>query len=130
MSRRKEYRRGVLSPTRIAALEAITGWEWNPHDAAWHRMLTHLDQAAHHHETVAHISQTAVIGGANIGHWGDGATHPTPPGAASPPTGLTPYKPYPAGTGRHTRPTNSPDPQRTRQHQVTANPRLPTLPGR
>jgi len=34
MNRRKEYRIGVLSPTRIAALEEITGWEWNPHDAA------------------------------------------------------------------------------------------------
>jgi len=69
MSRRKEYRLGVLSPTRVAALEAITGWEWNPHDAAWHRMFTHLQRAAHHHGTVAHITQTAVIDGANIGHW-------------------------------------------------------------
>jgi len=69
MSRRKEYRLGVLSPTRIAALETIPGWEWNPHDAAWHRMFTHLEQAAHHHGTVAHITQTTVIDGANIGHW-------------------------------------------------------------
>ncbi len=69
MSRRKEYRRGILSPTRIAALEAIDGWEWNPQDAAWWRMFAHLDQAAHHHGTVAHITQTAVIYGVNIGHW-------------------------------------------------------------
>jgi len=69
MSRRKEYRRGVLSPTRIAALEAIPGWEWNPYDAAWHRMFTHLELAAHHHGSVAHITQTAVIDGVNIGHW-------------------------------------------------------------
>jgi hypothetical protein len=69
MGRRKEYRRGVLSPTRIAALEAIPGWEWNPYDAAWHRMFTHLKQAAHHHGTVAHITQTAVIDGVHIGHW-------------------------------------------------------------
>ncbi len=69
MSRRKEYRLGVLSPERIAALETIDGWEWNPHDAAWYRMFTHLEQAAHHHGTVAHITQTTVIDGANIGHW-------------------------------------------------------------
>jgi len=69
MSRRKEYRLSVLSPTRIAALEAIDGWEWNPHDAAWHRMFTHLQQAAHHHGSVAHITQTTVIDGVNIGHW-------------------------------------------------------------
>jgi len=54
MSRRKEYRLGVLSPTRIAA---------------WHRMFTHLEQAADHRGSVAHISQTAVIDGVNIGHW-------------------------------------------------------------
>jgi len=63
MSRRKEYRRGVLSPTRIAALEAIDGWEWNPYDAAWHRMFQHLERAAHHHGSVAHITQSAVIEG-------------------------------------------------------------------
>ncbi len=69
MSRRKQYRLGVLSPGRIAALEAIRGWEWNPHNAAWHRMFTHLERAADHHGTVAHITQTAVIDGVNIGHW-------------------------------------------------------------
>jgi hypothetical protein len=69
MSRRKEYRLGILSPTRIAALEAIDGWEWNPYDAAWWRMFTHLEQAAHHHGSVAHITQTTVIDGVNIGHW-------------------------------------------------------------
>jgi len=58
-----------LTPTRIAALQAIPGWEWNPYDAAWWRMFTHLEQAAHHHGTVAHITQTAVIDGVNIGHW-------------------------------------------------------------
>ncbi len=69
MSRRKEYRLGVLSPARVAALETITGWEWNPHDAAWHRMFTHLAQAAHHHGSVTHITQTTVIDGMNVGHW-------------------------------------------------------------
>jgi len=69
MSRRKEYRRGILSPTRIAALQAIPGWEWNPYDAAWWRMFTHLEQAAHHQGSVAHITQTAVIDGVNVGHW-------------------------------------------------------------
>jgi len=69
MSRRKEYRLGILSPTRITALEAIDGWEWNPYDAAWWRMFTHLEQAAHHHGSVAHITQTTVIDGVNIGHW-------------------------------------------------------------
>ncbi len=37
MSRRKEYRRGVLAADRIQALEAIPGWEWAPYDAAWQR---------------------------------------------------------------------------------------------
>jgi len=69
MSRRKEYRLGVLSPDRVAALQAIPGWEWNPHDAAWHRMFIHLEQAAHHRGSVAHITQTTVIDGVNVGHW-------------------------------------------------------------
>jgi len=68
MSRRKEYRLGVLSPTRITALEAITGWEWNRTTPPGTACLPHLDQAAHHHGTVAHITQTTVIDGANIGH--------------------------------------------------------------
>jgi len=67
--RRSNYHQGTLSPTRIAALEAITGWEWNPYDTAWRRMFTHLQQAAHHHGSVAHITQTAVIDGVNVGHW-------------------------------------------------------------
>jgi len=59
-------RRPLPQPRR--RLEAIDGWEWNPHDAAWRRMFTHLEQAAHHHGSVAHITQTTVIDGANIGH--------------------------------------------------------------
>jgi len=32
-------------------------------------MFTHLERAADHHGSVAHISQTAVIDGVNLGHW-------------------------------------------------------------
>jgi hypothetical protein len=32
-------------------------------------MFQHLENAAHHRGTVAHITQTAVIDGVNIGHW-------------------------------------------------------------
>jgi len=67
--RRSNYHQGTLSPTRSAALEAITGWEWNPYDAAWRRMFQHVEQAVHHHGSVAHITQTAVIDGVNVGHW-------------------------------------------------------------
>lgn len=32
---RAEYRRGVLEPERVAALEAVPGWLWSGVDAAW-----------------------------------------------------------------------------------------------
>lgn len=69
MSRRKEYRLGVLSPTRVTALEAISGWEWNPHDAAWHRMFELIQREAHQRGSVAPIGQRAIIGGVNVGYW-------------------------------------------------------------
>ncbi len=68
-SRRKEHRRGVLSPDRVAALEAIKGWEWTPFDAAWHRMYQHLEQEVGQHGTVAHLTQRSVVDGAHLGRW-------------------------------------------------------------
>jgi len=60
-SRRKEYRRGVLSPSRVAALEAIQGWGWRPFDAAWHRMFQRLEQEVEERGTVAHLTQRSVV---------------------------------------------------------------------
>jgi hypothetical protein len=39
---RREYRRGALDTQRCARLEALPGWTWEPHDAAWEEGFTHL----------------------------------------------------------------------------------------
>jgi len=53
----------------VTALEAIPGWEWNPHDAAWHRMFDLLQREARHRGSVAPIGQRDIIGGVNVGYW-------------------------------------------------------------
>lgn len=69
MSRRKEYRRGVLAADRIQALEAIPGWEWAPYDAAWQRHYQLLRQVGVEQGSVAYLSQRTVVHGVPIGHW-------------------------------------------------------------
>ena len=45
-SRRREFAKGRLSADRIADLEAIPGWEWNPVEAKYQRNLMALRQFA------------------------------------------------------------------------------------
>lgn len=40
---RREYRAGTLSPERIALLEALPGWSWNPAHDSWDTGYTHLE---------------------------------------------------------------------------------------
>jgi len=68
-SRRKEHAAGTLSPARVAALEAIEGWEWRPFDAAWNRMHARLQQEAGQHGTVSHLTQLSVVDGTHLGRW-------------------------------------------------------------
>jgi superfamily II DNA or RNA helicase len=42
VNRRADKRRGKLSPERIAELEAVRGWSWNPHGDAWTEGFRHL----------------------------------------------------------------------------------------
>lgn len=40
--RRRDYRAGTLSPQRVAELEALPGWEWDPNEHRWQRGLAAL----------------------------------------------------------------------------------------
>lgn len=68
-SRRKEHGAGTLYPARVAALEAIEGWDWKPFDTAWRRMFERLQQEVEAHGTVAHLTQRSVVDGAHLGRW-------------------------------------------------------------
>lgn len=68
-SRHKEHHRGDLSPARVAALEAIQGWEWRPFDAAWHRMYQRLAHEADQYGNITHLTQRSLVDGAPVGRW-------------------------------------------------------------
>jgi len=68
-SRRKEHAAGTMSPARVAALEAIEGWEWRPFDAAWNRMYQRLQEEAGQYGDITHLTQRSVVDGAHLGRW-------------------------------------------------------------
>lgn len=66
---RREYRAGTLAPDRIALLEALPGWSWNPAHDSWDTGYAHLE--AFLAETgSACPSQTEVTAdGYRLGFW-------------------------------------------------------------
>jgi Helicase associated domain len=67
-SQRKRFQEGTISPERIAALEALPGWEWAPNRDRWntmHALLADYAQA-HGHATLA---TKAVVAGERLGQW-------------------------------------------------------------
>jgi len=128
MSRRKEYRLGVLSPTRVAALgsDPRVGME-----SPRRRLAPHVypprtgrppprDRRPHHPNHQHRRSKHRSLG--------DGPTHPTPPRPPRPRPGPSPGSPNRLGLDTP-RPPKGRQPHRTCRHQVTAHPRLPTVLG-
>jgi hypothetical protein len=67
-SQRKRFQEGTISAERIAALEALPGWEWAPNRDRWntmHALLADYAQA-HGHTTVA---TKAMVAGERLGQW-------------------------------------------------------------
>lgn len=62
------YREGVLSPSKIALIEAIPHWNWNPGKPDWHANFEKLKQAM---EKFGHASFgiSAEYDGVKIGKW-------------------------------------------------------------
>lgn len=64
--------KGLLTPERIARLEAVPGWSWAPHDDAWRRAFETLrtiapDRRNSDGEIVLPMGQ---VDGINLGSWG------------------------------------------------------------
>lgn len=69
--RRGDFRAGRLGPDRIAALEAIDGWVWNPYDEDFETGLMELSAfaASRGHAQVPKLHRTAS--GFRLGSWVD-----------------------------------------------------------
>ncbi|WP_338857898.1 helicase associated domain-containing protein (plasmid) [Gordonia hongkongensis] len=69
VNRRAEYRRGRLSPERIARLETeFPGWVWNVRDAMFDVGVAHLRRFAAVHGT-SNAREGDVVDGFQIGTW-------------------------------------------------------------
>lgn len=68
-SRRRDYRNGVLSAGRVAALEAIPGWQWHPSDATWQHRYTLAQREVAERGSIAHLGPHDVIEGVKLGRW-------------------------------------------------------------
>jgi len=67
-AQRKTYKSGKLPGGRWKALEALEGWTWDPHDAAWRAGLDHVKTFVER-EGHARVPNKHVEEGFRLGHW-------------------------------------------------------------
>ncbi|QXC46684.1 MULTISPECIES: DEAD/DEAH box helicase [Rhodococcus erythropolis group] len=65
---RRDYRAGIMSPDRIAALENIPGWTWEPASAAWEQAMMLLRRYVGEHGS-AKTPKNAVLDDFQLGQW-------------------------------------------------------------
>ncbi|MFZ2238385.1 MAG: helicase associated domain-containing protein [Gordonia amarae] len=68
-ARRRDYRRGTLSPQLAAELEALPGWSWNPHADAAHSALDELRAYAEANGTAEVTAGYVSPSGRRLGKW-------------------------------------------------------------
>ena len=68
-SRRVEYKIGTLSTERIKAMEAITGWVWDPKETYFREGLEHLKQYVHEHGHAKVPRSHKTPSGFKLGSW-------------------------------------------------------------
>ena len=67
-NRRSEYSAGSLAPERIARLEALPGWTWDPFNDSWEARFTALT-AFVSREGHARVPAGHLEAGCALGHW-------------------------------------------------------------
>ena len=67
-AQRKTYKSGKLPGGRREALEALEGWTWDPHDAAWRKGLDHVKRFVER-EGHARVPIKHVEDGFRLGQW-------------------------------------------------------------
>ncbi len=65
---RTKYKNGKLSPERIQTLEAVKGWVWNTHEAAWQEGFEHLQRFVKR-EGQARVPTSYMDDGFKLGRW-------------------------------------------------------------
>ncbi|MFA4085311.1 Helicase associated domain protein [Mycobacteroides salmoniphilum] len=66
---RSEYRAGTLDPERIALLEALPGWSWNPNHDRWATGYKHLQTFAASTGTANPSRSVTTVDGFKLGNW-------------------------------------------------------------
>ena len=65
---RSAWREGKMSPSRVAALESLTGWDWAPRGGAWARTFEVLREYVAINGT-AQVPQGKAYAGVGLGSW-------------------------------------------------------------
>ncbi len=65
---RSNWREGKISLARVAALEALPGWNWAPREGAWERTFEVLRRYVAKHGS-AHVPLSKVFNGVHLGSW-------------------------------------------------------------
>ena len=69
-TQRQAFSGGKLDPERVALLEGLPGWSWDPFADAWERNFAALEEFARR-EGHTRVSRSALVSGRELGRWAD-----------------------------------------------------------
>jgi superfamily II DNA or RNA helicase len=65
----RRHRRHAISPDRLARLEALPGWTWDPHQVRWDAMYQHLLDYVKEYGDAQVVNTFRTESGIKLGHW-------------------------------------------------------------
>jgi hypothetical protein len=68
-SRRKEYKKGVLSAERVRYLETLTGWVWDPFESDYQEAIGHFNQYVEEYGNATIPRRYKTEDGFRLGNW-------------------------------------------------------------